>query len=239
MNLQAAKNLVKAKFPFIDPQKISQSYVVANTDLASTNNVKFGLQKNALGRAPYGCENLISNNDLFVMTHMKLSIYKTASDTPSEAQRGAALRYNYVNKNTGLFDGSNDANLQALYQSKFSLTMDQVTYLVGIHTSNFERVPTSQQGTTSAAYVDQASADQEFTIGRDGKPNSLYGFYQTDMFVLNGQSSINPLITLPATYDFDESSETNTAVLELKGFNIVNGAIDYADELAAYLKQNY
>lgn len=214
MNVIEQRNYIANKLR-INKQKLAQSILRAETDLTTQNTVKFTLQRNQK-TSPNGTEILLQQNDAFVITHLQLLLYKVAAGSPSDAQRGVADLYNYVNKS--VFDGSNDANLQALFNAYFQLSVNRTEYLTAFPSLYFERVPDTQKGTTTTAYVNASNANATTTIARDAKPNGFYGAFPTDLIVINGFESVEAQLVLPATVNMQESNETNTAVLLAHGY---------------------
>lgn len=201
----AEKQYIADKFglPF---GSLSASYLRMETLLGTSANVLFNInnQNNLIAS-----ENRLLQSDQFIVTHLGFAIKKIASDTPTAAQHAAAKLYTYLNTNTGLFDGTNDANIQAIYNGFFQISLNRKTYVPAIDMRSFERVPDTQEGTL----VFTAS-----NIKRDSYPNGLFGYFPTDYIRLNGYDNLQPEITLPASVAMDESSESNYAVLLMKGY---------------------
>ncbi|MGR3221391.1 MAG: hypothetical protein ACUZ8H_16465 [Candidatus Anammoxibacter sp.] len=211
----------------LDPQKVYQSFLRADTDLGTQSTIEFQLLKQQKGTSATAGEKLLNASDSFIMTHLGLKLYKSGSSPATTAQRSVAIMYEFVNTNTGIFDGTTgDDNLQGIYNSFLTLTVNEVNDIPAIPCKVFERVPESQQGTVTTAFVNAASADTTTTIVRDGLPNSLYGFIPITPVVLNGEMTTEMTIRLPSTLVLAESSETNTLVLWVYGFLAINTIVD-------------
>ena len=203
--------------------QISQAVLQNDKALSTQNSVPFAITQQG-NSAPLNTDVLLTTSDSFVITHLRLRIYQIASDTPTDAQRAIAKLYNYVNP--AVFAQANDANLQALFNGQFSLTVDNVRWIPQMPTTWFERVPQSQQGVTTTAYIDSNGDDALTVIPRDEIDNSLYGAVATLPIVINGNQNVSPLITLPANVNVDTADFLNYARLECFGFLMVNTIVD-------------
>ncbi len=193
-------------------QSLSASYLRFEKLLGTQAEIVFNVQENLPGRIV--SEQRLNQTDQFIVTHIGFAIKKIASATPTDAQQAAAILYTWVNTNTGLFDGSNDANIQAIYNGYFEIAVERKTYVPAIDMRSFERVPDIQQGQPLAAITGPTT----YPVKRDGFPNGLYGYFPTDFIRLNGYDLIQPTITLPASVAMAEAAESNYAVLLFKGY---------------------
>jgi hypothetical protein len=156
----------------------------------------------------------LAQNDKFCVTHISFALGKIQSATPTDTQLANMLLYRFVNKATSLFDGSNDANLQAIYNGVLSITVDNVRIIPRTDMFCFERVPEAQQGNVNAAI----SGPTTYTTQRDGNPNGLFGYYPVDPFIVKGTGKNDFVVSLPTGVNMAESNETNYLVMQLKGF---------------------
>lgn len=202
----------------ISPQQMSPSLLRRDSSsLATQNEIVFGFQATG-GGSPSSTSILLGNNDSFIVTDIGLLI-KNCADT--NAGHAASQYHSFYNPY--VFTGTNDANLQAIYNGQLQVIIDKVQYLPSLATTVLERIPEVQEGTTIVGYVDAATADQEFTYGRDAKPNALFGFFPVSPFMLKGNNETqNIKILLAAAVNMAASSNANFASLVFNGFLVSN-----------------
>ncbi len=212
MNIQAEKKQIAAQFGY-NYQRVSQSYLALEKTLGTQNDIIFNVLENA--GSPSVTERRLALSDEFIITHAALLVSKIAAASPTDAQRAVAKMYSWLN--TSVFDGSNDANIQALFNAEFSLTVSDFNYLPAMSTRDFLRVPETQAGTFTGVESDGTT---DTTQAGDSRTNGLFGYYPTDLIKITGQDKIVPKITLPASVNMAEASETNTVHLLFKGYLI-------------------
>lgn len=207
MNKTAQKQYI-AQAAKVPVESLSESYLRLETVLGTGNSIQFNAQINV--GTPIATEQRLKLNDGFIITHMALFVKKIASATPTANQHAIAPLFPYVNPS--VFDGTNDPNVEALYNSTLSLTVNQRTWIPAMNTFSFKRVPDAQKGAPTAA--------GPLVTPTDGRPNSLYGYVETDLIVLTGSQNIDIAITLPTGWNASmaETSETNCAVLMIAGY---------------------
>lgn len=209
MNIQAEKRFLadslKANFG-----KMSQSYLRVESILATNSQVIFDPTVTG-NKSNIASQKLLEQNDQFIVTHISFGLKKTTADTA--AAHAVAILHTFVNRT--VFDGSaGDANLQAIYNGYLEIVYNDTIQVPSLDMRSFERVPVSQQGTTSAAITGPTT----YTIGRSGFDNGLYGYYPIDPFIIAGDQKSRFTINLPTSVALTESSEFNVAVLLLKGY---------------------
>ena len=195
-------------------ENLSQSYLRAETQLSNLSTYNFYLQRGQVA-APFVTEQLLELNDQFVITHFRISLRNidpstTATPTPTEQLN--AQQYLYADPTA--FTG-NAANAKSIYNGNLSFIIDRKQFLPAFPTNAFYRVPTTQ--TAANAYF-TASAIK--TV--NGFDNGLYGFYQTEPVKITGRQTLDISIDLGASVIMDDSSATYYAVLELRGYLLVN-----------------
>ncbi len=211
MNKTAQKQYVQAATG-VPLASLSESYLRFETLLTTQNQIKFNVKENVGTVVP--TERRLSLNDAFIITHMALFVKKVASATPTVVQHANAILYPY--RNPSIFDGTNDANIESIYNSTLSLAVNNVTYIPGMNTFSFKRVPNAQQGNINAAIAGPVT----YTTASDERPNSLFGYVETDLIVLTGSQTIDIAIDLPSGWSgtMAEASESNYAVLMVAGY---------------------
>jgi len=224
MNLQAS--LETASRPFMGKQTtVTQGFLRSEVLLTTQTSVNFNFlanQPNVQGTIN-ATESRLNISDAFVTTHIGLFIKKIASATPTAAQQAAALLYSYVNRS--VFDGTHDANIQSLYNSVLNWQVNRVQYLTRFNAKNFERVPSTQGGTISAAVISTVPTITTYPVSRDEWPNALYGYYGLYPYVnFGGNDTVDISLELPAAVTMNEASESNYAVMILQGYYVQNGA---------------
>ncbi len=207
MNKTAQKQFI-ASATGVPLTSLSESYLRFETLLTTQNTISFNVKENTGITLP--TEERLSLNDAFIITHMALFVKKIASATPTAVQHANADLFPY--RNPAVFDGTNDANLDGLYNSTLSLAVNQRKFIPSMNTFSFKRVPDAQKGAPTAV--------GPLVTPTDGRPNSLYGYVETDLIVLTGSQNIDIQIALPTGWSgtFAESNESNYAVLMVAGY---------------------
>jgi hypothetical protein len=220
-------NSIVAEKKFIESRlgvpydSLSQSYLRAETALNSTSVIPFYLQKGQVS-APLVTENLLQLNDQFVITHLSIGIRTIASDTATDLLQLKSQVQNWEDPN--IFSGTNRVNVAALWNAKFSMTINRKEYLPAFPMRAFRRVGTAQSsnylktgGTTTtpvATYTGMGGANES--------SNGLYGFYPMEPTLLDGRQTLDININLGTSVSFDDSSEISYAVFEARGYLVVN-----------------
>jgi hypothetical protein len=195
--------------------EISSSYVRSSTYLGNTSSLRLAV--NAADKNPqYATDALLAQNDVFCVTHIAFGLSKVgaAIGSVTDALMGLALLYRYVNRAAGIFDGTNDANLQLIYNGILSITVNNSKIIPKLDMFCFERVPDAQQGNINAAIAGPVTYTQQ----RDGNPNGLFGYFPVDPFTIAGTGKNDFVVTLPTGANMVESNESNFLTLQLKGF---------------------
>jgi hypothetical protein len=193
-------------------ENLSQSYLQKAVALSTQSVITFPVQA-AQVASPLVTDQLLNLNDEFVLTHYTVFLRSIASDSPSNTQLLNALPFTYFDSNT--FTGTNSVNVGAIYNGTLTFTIDRKDFIPAWPARAFYRVPTTQ--TAANAYF--TASGIKTTNGFD---NGLYGFYQTEPVKITGRQTLDISIDLGASVAMDDSSVTNYAVLELRGYLVVN-----------------
>jgi hypothetical protein len=193
-------------------ENLSQSYLQKGVALGTQSVINFPVQTSQVA-SPLVTDNLLNLNDEFVVTHYTVFLRSVGSDTPTNTQLLNALPITYCDLN--VFTGTNAANVGAIYNGTLTFTIDRKDFIPAWPVRSFYRVPTTQ--TAANAYF-TASAIK--TV--NGFDNGLYGFYQTEPVKITGRQTLDISIDLGASVIMDDSSFTYYAVLELRGYLLVN-----------------
>ena len=193
-------------------ENLSQSYLQKGIALGTQSVINFPVQTSQVA-SPLVTDNLLNLNDEFVVTHYTVFLRSVASDTPTNTALLNALPITYCDLN--VFTGTNAANVGAIYNGTLTFTIDRKDFIPAWPVRSFYRVPTTQ--TAANAYF-TASAIK--TV--NGFDNGLYGFYQTEPVKITGRQTLDISIDLGASVIMDDSSFTYYAVLELRGYLLVN-----------------
>ena len=226
MNLDLQLNAIRKRFRNSSDVTITQGFLRSDAALGTQNTIKFPVLSTETSAD--SVQSRLNISDAFVVTHAKVTVYKVTDANNTIAGRQRAIHYTYLNST--IFDGTNDANVNAIFSSgKFFINLNRNTLLSGLDVSKFERVPTTQQGTVSAAANDNgtppATTYQTYPIARDGKDNGLYGYYPLfPMFNFGGNDTVDFNIQLPEAVNMDETGEVNYCSLWLNGWLVQNGA---------------
>jgi hypothetical protein len=190
---------------------LSQSYLRAETQLTSLSSYNFFVQKNNVS-TPIITEQLLNLNDQFVITSFTLGLKYIASDTPTNLEHLNAQVYTYTDSN--VFAG-NAANAAGIYNSSLSMTIDRKVFLPSFPCRSFLRVP----GTQTAANAWFSASAQKLT---NEYPNGQYGFYPSEPTLIDGRQTINISVDLENASAIDGSGFSVYAVLEFRGYLVVN-----------------
>jgi hypothetical protein len=193
-------------------ENLSQSYLRAETRLDSTSVINFYVQKGQVA-TPLVTENLLELNDQFVISHIGFGLKQIASDTPSDLQQLKAPVITYYDSNT--FTGTNAGNVGAIYNANMSISINRKDFIPAFPMRSFLRVPDTQ----TAANADYTASTIKLT---NGYPNGLYGFYPTEVVLIDGRQTIDIAVNLGTSVSFDDATNSVYAVLEFRGYLIVN-----------------
>jgi len=201
-----------------------QGTIVAAVALGNTGVVSFNPLA-AAGNNELAIERRLPISDTFAITHMGFFLGKVTG-TVTDAKLAKMVKQTYPN--TSVFSATNDAaNLEAIYNGFLTIGVNQVNYIDGLDMQRFRTVPTSQQGTTTAAYVKGGPADAEFTIAASGYGQDVSTFGPlTPAFYINGKDNLKFSIELPEATDLnvDTGTTENYAIFVLRGYKIADGS---------------
>lgn len=202
-------------------ENLSQSYLRAATALGTNSVINFNVQKNAV-TAPLVTENLLELNDQFVISHFTVGLQQVASDTPTNTQLLNAEFYTYADPTK--FTGTNAVNAGAIYGGFLNFTINRREFLPSFPMRAFYRASNTQSGAflRTAGTVGTPAATFTGNTGVNGYENGLYGFYPSEPTLIDGRQTLNISINLNSAVAFDDSSNTIYAVLELRGYLVVN-----------------
>lgn len=181
---------------------LSQAYLRAETVLGALSQYSFQLQGNNVA-TPTITERLLNLNDEFVMTHLTIAVKSvvTAGTTPTDAEQLDSPLFTY--SASTVFT----TNVEPVFNSSFSLTIDRKEFLPQFPCRFFKRVPDTQvSATTQPSYT-----------------NGLYGFAPFEPVKIDGRQTINAVLDLGAAATMAAAAGfTNYAVLEVRGYLVVN-----------------
>ena len=202
-------------------EKLSQSYLRASTALSTNSTINFNVQKNAV-TTPLVTENLLELNDQFVISHFTVGLQQVASDTPSNTQLLKAEFFTYADPTQ--FTGTNAVNAGAIYGGFLNFTINRREFLPSFPMRAFYRAPVTQSGAFLDTAGTTATPASTFSgnTGVNAYDNGLFGFYPSEPTLIDGRQTLNISINLNSAIAFDDSSNTIYAVLELRGYLVVN-----------------
>lgn len=210
-----ASKILGKDVPF---DSISNSELRLETVLTTQSAIRFFVPANQ--GTTLASEIRLNLNDAFVITHIGLFVSKVASATPTVNQ--VVNKKMYANPNPFIFDGAaGDVNIAGIYNSSFSFTVNKKTYIPNLHTRSFLRYGDSQEGSATSGITGPVVTARQ---ANDSLPNGFFGYWDVDEMLITGTQDIQPVITLPTGYTatFTEASETNYAILLLKGYLLQN-----------------
>jgi hypothetical protein len=193
-------------------ENLSQSYLRAETALTTTSVIPFFLQRGQVA-TPIVTENLLELNDQFVITHIGFGLKQIGADSPTTQQQLNAQVFTYADTNT--FTGTNAANVASIYNTNLSMTINRKDFIPAFPMRSFLRVPDTQ----TTVNADYTSSNIKQT---NSYPNGLYSFYPTEVVLIDGRQTLDIQVNLGASVAFDDASNSIYAVLEFRGYLIVN-----------------
>lgn len=213
-------NLKLAGNERINYEDLSQSYLRAETALATQTEIKFQLQKNQVA-SPLPTEKLLELNDIFVVTHFTVGLKTIASDSPTDNNQQTAIIHNY--EDPQVFTGTNRPNVAAIYNGAFNWTINRRVFIPAFSMRGFRRVPDAQTNLQPlAGGTSTTPADTFSPGGLNGYPNGLYGFYPCEPTILDGRQTQDIVIDLGASIAMDDSNVISYAVFEARGYLVTN-----------------
>lgn len=192
-------------------ESLSQSYLQKGVALGTQSVINFPVQS-AQVASPLVTDNLLNLNDEFVVTHYTIFLRSVGADSPTNVQLLNALPYTYFDSN--VFTGTNSVNVGAIYNGTLTFTIDRKDFIPAWPVRAFYRVGTTQTAANSG-YATGPKTTNSFD-------NGLYGFYQTEPVKITGRQTLDIAVDLGSSVAFDDASVTNYAVIELRGYLVVN-----------------
>lgn len=191
-------------------ENLSQSYLRAETTLASNSQYAFTLQANKKS-SPIVTERLLNLNDQFVITHFRVGLkFLSGTSGFTDTDELNAIVQTYLDPAT--FTGDL-ANAAAVYNSSLEFTIDRKQYLPEFPVSSFYRVPDTQTNSPSeggtAAIV-------------NAYDNGLYGFYPSEPTLIDGRQTLDINLVMGSATDITDASNTARVVFETRGYLVVN-----------------
>ena len=199
-------------------ENLSQSYLRAETVLASLSQYSFNLQRGQVA-APLVTENLLELNDSFVITQLRVSLRTIASGTPSALQQLSAQQYTYADP---LAFTGNAGNASAIYNGNLSFTIDRKQFLPSFPMNAFYRVPQTQTRAFLQGNAGLATYAATPNTGVNSFENGLFGFYVSEPTLIDGRQTLDINLNLGAQVTIDVASVTTYATLECRGYLVVN-----------------
>lgn len=183
---------------------LSQSYLRAETQLGALSQYAFQLQRGNTAN-PTVTERLLELNDEFVITHITIALKNVATNTDAEHLVAPLQTYTNNEAASGNINPLGD-NAEAIWNSSFSFTINRKEFLPNFPVRFFKRVGDTQvTATTEASFS-----------------NGLYGFAPFEPVKIDGRQTIDALISVGAGIDLSPASGINYAVLECRGYLVVN-----------------
>jgi hypothetical protein len=213
------KNYISSKLG-VPYESLSQSYLRAETALSSLSVYKFKVQQGQQPN-PSVSEVLLNLNDQFIITHffVGLQVFTTAGLTNTIRLNTAVDTYadpvKYLN---------DTANAAGIYNATLQMAFNRVEYLPNFPVRSFLRVPVTQTG----AFLDTAgtaatpAATFVGNTGLNSYENSMYGFAESEPIKIDGRETLDISLNLNNASDITDATQTAVAVLELRGYLVVN-----------------
>ena len=232
-------NYLKAKWePAHTGVIIQESFLRSDVLLGTASSYTFSVNEsdgaNVNGLTILPTTQRINQNDVFEACEWALVVWNqnTKDSTPYSTRR----LYTYPNPNVftgGAVAGVTEADaIESLYNGgTLNVKVGTTTLIQNLDTFRFLRVPTSQEGTVTAAAEDTGtSVYNTYKIARDGYNNAAFPFDENIPFLtLNGNGKNTVSLDLvegvnfnPAFYGHADSA--NYVSLYVRGFLVANGA---------------
>lgn len=193
-------------------ENLSQSYIQKGVALGIQSVINFPVQANNVA-SPLVTDNLLNLNDEFVVTSYTVFLRTAASATPTNLQLLNALPFTYFDRNT--FTTTGQLNVGAVFNGTLSFTIDRKDFIPAYPCRAFYRVGDTQTAANAFFTGSAQTLVNSF-------PLSSYGFVESEPVKITGRQTIDISVDLGSSVDFTTSSVTNFAVLELRGFLVVN-----------------
>jgi predicted transport protein len=190
-------------------ENLSQSYLRAETNLASLSQYAFTLQANKKS-SPLVSERLLNLNDQFVITHFRIGLKALTTANINDTLELNTQVQTFLDPAVFLGD---TANAGAIYNGSLEFTIDRKQYLPEFPVSSFYRVPTTQTNSPSEG----GSA-----VIVNGYDNGLFGFYPSEPTLIDGRQTLDINLVLGAAVDITDATTTARAVFEVRGYLVVN-----------------
>lgn len=220
--MRALYNYYRALYPADVP--ISYSYLRADVQLGNNSEIKFKINESDAG-STLVTERRLNLNDTFEVVDAAIFLWQvpTMVGVPTDLLQKQRL---YTYPNVSRFGATLAAALESIYNSgKIIFKLGNKILYDGIDCLRFYRVPTSQEGQVTAAYINSGGVDTTFTIDRDGYSSASYPFDDNvPALTLSGNGKNNYSISLPESVDMTKANFNVYATLWLRGFQCQNGA---------------
>lgn len=234
--LQERQMLTNAFNNYIDPSTnqsiqqddLNESYLRMEFALGTQSNFSFNPLETTKDSATPKTSRLLKPNNAFIITHLGFALLQEVAAEDTDAARllahsRARLHHFY---NPAVFGGTNDPNLQGIYNGFMTVDVNQTEWFSGIDMTRFERVGSAQQGLLTACYVQaDGTTDVESFYGASTKDDGLYGYYPVTPWWISGTDTAQFTVNLPTSLNLAAtgSNTTNYAVLLVRGYQINNG----------------
>lgn len=201
-------------------ENLSASYLRAETALTTTSSIDFFLQSGNV-TSPTATERLLNLNDQFVITHLFVGLKQIANNSPTALNHVLAPVYTWYNPL--VFSGTNAGNVDAIYNGSLSFTINRKEFIPEFPVRAFLRVPSAQSNTLDVSSGTATTPTSTYyAAGQDGFDNGLYGFYPQDPTLIDGRQTLDVSIDLGANVSFNDDGTTVYAVMEARGYLVVN-----------------
>ena len=203
-------------------ENLSQSYLRAQTALSTQSLISFQVQANAVS-SPLITENLLQLNDQFVISHFTVGLQQVGSATPTATQLLTAEFFTYADPVKFILP-LGAVNAGAIYGGFLNFTINRREFLPSFPMRAFYRVPTVQSNAflRTAGTTGTPAATFTGATGVNGYDNGLYGFFPSEPTLIDGRMTLNININLESAVVFADAANTIYAVLELRGYLVVN-----------------
>lgn len=199
---------------------VTEGYLLSMFPLTGTvNSFKFPLLINqTIGNTVQCIEKRLALSDRFVVRDWSIMLMQvlSAGATPTNAEVSVGVPRTYPQNN--VFTAAVAANLESLYNSSLTVSINSVVYYQAFPVRNFYRVPTSQAG---------AAVSTVATVGilnRDGWDNMNWAFspvYPT--FTVDGLGNNEITLNMPnPTTLTAQAGNFNFCNLYLRGYLVQN-----------------
>jgi hypothetical protein len=202
----------------LKPENLNESELRSSVVLTNTGTISVPFNAQNKGSNKLANDVLLSQEDSFLVTGIGYGIGVIGTATPTDAQYLAANLHQYLNTNTGVFDGTNiAANGNALFNSMAKLESNVRIIADAISVRRLSRKPIIAEG--QPLVYNGTSTLVEVAKHTQAEPNAFYT-RPINPVLVKGSETLTWKQELGSSLTFVDASETYFVQVVLTGFLI-------------------